>query len=138
MIGTAPDTVFEVSIAELRDGRVRTFDFLERGRFGHGLVFLRDGQVRAWRNLCPHWNTPLDAEDGEFFTPDEDELRCGTHDARLEPLTGECTAGPCEGTYLTPLPVDVVEGTVKVRAPRGVSLGGDTWTLRNLAKDPDE
>jgi nitrite reductase/ring-hydroxylating ferredoxin subunit len=53
------------------------------------------GEVRAWINRCPHVGTPLDRWPNEFYT----------HGALYEPVSGSCTAGPCAGDALTPLPL---------------------------------
>jgi len=38
---------------------------------------------------------PLDWAPGRFFSEDGREIVCHTHDARFEPLTGDCLSGPC-------------------------------------------
>ena len=40
---------------------------------------------------------------------------CSTHGALYEPDTGRCTAGPCVGDRLTPLPLAVEGATLVVR-----------------------
>jgi len=65
-----------------------------------GFLLCFQGELRAWRNHCPHAGTPLDWIPGQFFSDDGDELICHTHGARFEPLSGACLSGPCpRGLY---------------------------------------
>jgi len=58
--------------------------------------------------------TPLDLWPNEFLTEDGREIVCATHGALYDPESGLCTAGPCAGDHLTPLPVRVEGRTVVV------------------------
>ncbi|MFQ5345882.1 MAG: Rieske (2Fe-2S) protein [Mariprofundus sp.] len=58
------------------------------------------GELRAWRNHCPHAGSPLDWIPGQFYSDDGEFLVCHTHGARFHPLTGACVSGPCpRGLY---------------------------------------
>jgi len=69
-----------------------------------GFVVCFQGELRAWRNHCPHAGSPLDWIPGQFFDADGRNLVCHTHHAEFEPLSGECIAGPCpRGLYALPI-----------------------------------
>lgn len=84
------------------------------GRRIDGFVVNHGGQYRAWRNRCAHVGTPLDTWPNEFYSEDGRSLVCSTHGALYEPLTGRCTAGPCAGDALTPLPLRLEADTLIV------------------------
>jgi len=60
-----------------------------------GFLLCFQGELRAWRNHCPHAGSPLDWIPGQFFSDDGKQLVCHTHGARFQPLSGECLSGPC-------------------------------------------
>jgi len=78
-----------------------------------GFLVCFQGELRAWRNQCPHAGSPLDWLPGQFFSEDGQSLVCHTHHATFEPLSGACLAGPCpRGLYA--LPLRVLDGCVEV------------------------
>lgn len=72
----------------------------------------RDGEWRAYVNVCPHRLQPVDVGDGKLFNA-RGEIECGAHGARFDPDTGACVGGPCEGSALSPLPIEVRGGQVR-------------------------
>ena len=89
------------------------------GRSRRGVVIHHDGDFFAFRNLCPHWSTPLDEDGPGLFDPATSELVCQTHGARFELTTGRCTTGPCRGQSLESLSVDVDDEDNRVVIRRG-------------------
>ncbi|ABS62960.1 Rieske (2Fe-2S) domain protein [Parvibaculum lavamentivorans DS-1] len=85
------------------------------GRFEMFLV-RTDDALRAYVNECPHANQPLDSRPGRFLTQDEKSLICGGHAALFRIEDGLCTNGPCAGKSLQPVPVEVVDGVVRMAA----------------------
>jgi nitrite reductase/ring-hydroxylating ferredoxin subunit len=75
------------------------------------LLVRRDGEVDAWRNVCPHW-TDVRLHSGSGAECRAGEILCTRHGATVEPGSGECTHGPCEGAYLEAVEVTVTEGAV--------------------------
>ena len=82
-----------------------------------GLLVRKGGELRAYANVCPHARHALDFPPDRFLTPDGELLRCSSHGAMFDPLTGACVLGPCAGRGLIPLAVNVVDKEVRVRAP---------------------
>jgi len=60
-----------------------------------GFITCYQGKLRAWRNHCPHTGSPLDWIPGRFYNDAGDQLVCHTHGAHFDPLSGDCTSGPC-------------------------------------------
>ncbi|MDQ6969985.1 MAG: Rieske 2Fe-2S domain-containing protein [Mariprofundus sp.] len=83
---------------------MRLFDGAVVNVSEQGFVVCFQGELRAWRNHCPHAGSPLDWIPGQFFDADGQLLVCHTHHAEFEPLSGECIAGPCpRGLYALPI-----------------------------------
>lgn len=75
----------------------------ETGDVGPWPIFiLRWGRnVRAYENRCPHQDTNLDWEQGEFLDGEGTRIQCGKHGALFDLGSGECVDGPCMGQRLT-------------------------------------
>jgi len=70
--------------------------------------------VHGYVNRCPHAGHPLNLRPDDFLTPDGALLMCRSHGALFEPRTGACVGGPCPGTNLERVPLEVVAGRVRV------------------------
>lgn len=88
-------------------------------RFGlgeiSGFVVRYQGQVRAFRNRCPHRGLELDWQEGHFFDSDGSALICAVHGARYDPAGGRCLEGPCRGASLEALVCEERLGWVVVQ-----------------------
>jgi nitrite reductase/ring-hydroxylating ferredoxin subunit len=105
------------AVATVPPGHSAVFRLERAGRAVNGFVVNHDGHFRAYINCCPHVGTPLDLWPNEFFDEDGRALICSTHGAVFEPISGRCTAGPCVGDRLTPLPLALEGETLVVRLP---------------------
>jgi nitrite reductase/ring-hydroxylating ferredoxin subunit len=77
------------------------------------LLRLQDGEVRAYKNECRHLPMRLDdREPQDLWDRDHRYIVCSSHGARYQPSDGLCVSGPCEGSHLKPLPVEVNDGVV--------------------------
>ncbi len=97
---------------ELSDPGSRGVSFERDGETRSAFVVLRDGQVFAYENACPHTGAPLDWVEHQFLDADGALIQCAVHDARFHIETGRCLAGPCPGAFLTPLGVVVEQEAV--------------------------
>ena len=70
-----------------------------------GLLVATPEGARAYRNVCPHVQLPLDRGGEPLLTADGLFLVCRNHGALFAPEDGFCVAGPCEGESLVPLPI---------------------------------
>lgn len=78
------------------------------------MLFVRDGEVLAYKNSCPHQARALNfAPDRFLFTP-ERQLMCSHHGATFTLPDGVCVAGPCKGSVLHKLGTSVENGVVSV------------------------
>ena len=128
----APGTAL-CRLAEIADGGARLFVFGD-GADGSAerfeMVVLRLGNSAvAYVNDCPHTHTPLDWPRGQFFNRAKSRLKCATHGALFRPADGYCTSGPCQGEFLTPVPVEITAGRIAVAAS---DLGAQSAARKDL------
>lgn len=112
-VWSTPPNVPLCAEADLADPGARSFVLQIGDAFFHGFVVRKDDQVAGWVDRCPHQGFPLALELDRYLTPDGSLILCGWHGAVFEPLTGQCTGGPCAGARLTPWPVAVSGGMVR-------------------------
>jgi nitrite reductase/ring-hydroxylating ferredoxin subunit len=92
---------------DLIEGTTLKFRFLREGLDREGFLARFQGTIVAYENLCRHLPLPLDYDDDRFFATDGRHFVCQTHGAIYEPLTGLCVRGPCAGSSLKSLPIQV-------------------------------
>ena len=79
---------------------------------GFDLILVRVGEaVAAYHNECPHAGRRLDYAPGKFLT-DSGTLICAAHGATFRIESGDCSGGPCRGTSLRSVRVEVIDGQV--------------------------
>jgi nitrite reductase/ring-hydroxylating ferredoxin subunit len=77
------------------------------------LIKLADGRMVAYKNECRHLPMRLDdREPRELWDPAGLHLVCSSHGAMYRPDDGLCTQGPCKGSHLRRLPIEVHNGEV--------------------------
>lgn len=109
---TADEEIALCHLDELPFDGARGFD---PRRVGRDTMFVvrRAGVVRAWVNACPHVDSaPLAWRKDAYLSADRSAIVCYGHGARFDIDSGLCTAGPCVGRSLTPIPVAVQPGGV--------------------------
>jgi nitrite reductase/ring-hydroxylating ferredoxin subunit len=82
-----------------------------------GFVVRKGGALRAYANVCPHARHALDFPQDRFLAPDGELLRCASHGALFDPMSGACVFGPCAGRALIPLALRLVDDEIRVMAP---------------------
>lgn len=103
------DCVALCRLDELGEGQSRGFDPQDRG--ADSLFALRhQGQVRVYRNRCPHLSVPLEYRKDRFLSADGQWVICYAHGARFRPEDGTCVHGPCRGEVLPALQHREVDG----------------------------
>ncbi|RTR53443.1 Rieske (2Fe-2S) protein [Pseudomonas aeruginosa] len=96
------DCVALCRLEELAEGQARGFDPGDKG--ADSLFALRhQGELRVYRNSCPHLCVPLEYRKDRFLSADGQWVICYAHGARFRPDTGECVYGPCLGQTLEPV-----------------------------------
>lgn len=110
-----PGTVL-APLADIPDGKGKEFVF-GRGKSAFSMFVVRRGtEVWGYLNICPHFSLPLNYRAGEFTNDDGTLIRCSMHFAEFRIEDGYCVAGAAESCFLDPVPVEVVEGQVRIRA----------------------
>ncbi len=71
----------------------------------------------AYANVCPHAWAPMDWTPGEFLDYEQRFIHCTTHGAKFRIHDGMCVHGPCLGKPLTPIPIVVEDGMVRIEPP---------------------
>lgn len=90
--------------------------------FGSGIarfdmfVVREAGRFYGYVNDCPHAHSPLDWRPDNFLNLERTAILCGTHGAQFRITDGACLGGPCRGKALTPVPVAVIDGMVRIAA----------------------
>jgi len=84
---------------------------VEEGEVDEAFV-VRDGDAAyAYVNRCQHW-TDVRLDTGDGARTRDGEIICQKHGAYFEGDTGYCNYGPCEGSYLPRVEIDVRDGDV--------------------------
>lgn len=86
----------------LQEGTAVGFDPFNSGRTTVFAMVYR-GEVRIYRNSCPHLDVPLEYRKDRFLSADRERVICYAHGAQFMPDTGLCVHGPCLGNSLTAL-----------------------------------
>ena len=98
-------------LEELPDGTAKGFPPAAGGFVG--LFAVRQGDiVHVYVNSCPHIGTPLDWVPDRFLSADGSRIVCATHGAEFRIADGECLRGPCRGSALDPVLIEINDGTV--------------------------
>ena len=88
------------------------------GRFYFSLLLARRGGAAfAFENRCPHAGSPLERPDGRVVVQEGRFMVCTAHGASFTPDGGVCAGGPCDGKGLTPLAIEILDGSILLRAP---------------------
>ena len=77
-----------------------------------GFLIRRGGEVRAYRNHCPHLGIQLNWMPDQFLDFSGQHIVCAMHGALFRTNDGLCVFGPCIGRCLEQLPVRVQEDEI--------------------------
>ena len=100
------DGTFLCDANEIPHGQVLEFRFGGDSPFAFRMFIYNDqGNFRAFRNSCPHFDVPLNHLPEELFSPDGRFFVCMTHNAQFDKHSGLCVAGPCAGEALESIPL---------------------------------
>jgi len=85
-----------------------------RSPAGEVILVLRDANVYAWQNICPHLGINLEFNPDEFMDCEQHYLVCSNHGALFQVEDGLCVSGPCHGEALLPVPIRIEDGEIYV------------------------
>lgn len=101
-------------VTQLPDGAAREFALTE-GEWPLTAFLVRVGDVvHAYLNRCPHALRQLNFRPDGFLSADGTLIQCSSHGAQFEKDTGLCVAGPCVGESLRRLPIQLVNGEIRL------------------------
>jgi len=80
---------------------------------GQPLLAIRQGSdVFVYHNSCPHLHIPLEWQEHQFLNHDRSLIQCSTHGALFTIDEGECISGPCSGSHLKSVAINIDKGHV--------------------------
>jgi nitrite reductase/ring-hydroxylating ferredoxin subunit len=100
------------TLQQLDDPGSYGFSLVSAGEQIEGFVVRREGEHFAYRNVCPHTESPLDWTDHQFLDLEGAMIQCAVHDARFQIDSGECVFGPCLGESLESLPIRIEDDNI--------------------------
>lgn len=104
-------------LSDLTENVARSF----RSPIGDVIVVVRDGQVYAYQNTCPHLGINLEFNPDEFMDSEHYYLICSNHGALFRVEDGHCVAGPCQGEALLAVAICVESGEILLTETPGTS-----------------
>ncbi len=91
----------------IEEGQARGFDLDGEGE-DKIFVVRSEGELRGWRNACPHINgAPMAWRKDAYLNAEGSRIVCHAHGAEFLPESGLCIRGPCVGKRLIAAPVTV-------------------------------
>ncbi len=75
-------------------------------------VVKHNDALYAYRNICPHVGAPLNWQSSSFLNRDKDFIQCSLHGALFKINSGQCVAGPCRGSNLMPVSIEIKDGDI--------------------------
>jgi nitrite reductase/ring-hydroxylating ferredoxin subunit len=97
------------SLDELPDEGTFVFRVRDEDGVDEAILTRTNGDIHAWINRCQHW-TDVRLDDGDGAMLRNGEIVCEKHGAYFETDTGYCNYGPCEGSRLPTVDVEVHDG----------------------------
>jgi len=96
------------AIRDLEENVGRSF----RSPVGEVILVMRDGQIYAWQNICPHLGINLEFNPDEFMDCEQHFLLCSNHGALFQVEDGLCVSGPCHGESLMSVSIRMDSGDI--------------------------
>jgi nitrite reductase/ring-hydroxylating ferredoxin subunit len=100
------------NLSDLADGIARGYALSIAGQKISVILIHHAGQVYAYQNSCPHTGVSLDWMPDEFMDVSGKLLQCATHGALFQPENGYCIHGPCVGSYLKKVAIQIKNSNI--------------------------
>lgn len=112
--------------SDIENGDARGFDLRGDGKDTIFVVRVEDA-YHAYLNACPHYDqsarVPLAWSKNKYLNAAGSHIVCAGHGAYFDAQTGECVGGPCKGSALTRVAIEISsEGWLSLQNKR---LTGD-------------
>ena len=79
------------------------------------ILVRKKDQIFAYRNACPHTGVSMEWTPDRFLDINKHFIQCGVHGALFRVEDGFCVSGPCVGSSLEAVEVEVSNGEVMLR-----------------------
>lgn len=80
------------------------------------ICMIRRGyHVYGYINSCPHTLAPMDWQPGQFLSMDKQRIICSMHGAQFNIDDGYCILGPCTGSRLIPVDLELQNDQVVLK-----------------------
>jgi nitrite reductase/ring-hydroxylating ferredoxin subunit len=126
MTDTSASSVVVCRLEDIEDPGSKGMTVSIAGQLQDIFVVRQGDSVFGYLNSCPHTGGPLDWTPDRFLALDGRYIQCAMHAALFRVEDGRCIAGPCNGDRLTPVPVEVDAGVVRLDASAGDTGRQDT------------
>jgi nitrite reductase/ring-hydroxylating ferredoxin subunit len=103
-----------IALDELKKHSATVLDFREGDALFSLIVARGEDDVYGYENVCPHTGAPLERPDGCVVMQQNKFLICAMHGASFHIKDGVCAGGPALGMALTPAPLVVEGGVVRL------------------------
>lgn len=102
-------------LTDIEEGRAKEFSYRQGDEVRDIFIQRVGDEIFAYENSCPHAYLPLNMKDGIFTEKSGKYFMCQNHGALFDVKSGLCLGGPCNGQYLVPIEVDLIEGAIIAR-----------------------
>ena len=86
-----------------------------KGKSAFSMFVVRQGErVFGYLNICPHYSSALNCRADDFLNEGGTRIRCSAHFAEFRIEDGFGVAGAAENCWLDPVPVEVVDGVIRI------------------------
>jgi nitrite reductase/ring-hydroxylating ferredoxin subunit len=126
MSDTSASSAVVCRLEDIEDPGSKAMAVSIAGQLQDIFIVRRGDSVFGYLNSCPHTGGPLDWTPDRFLDLDGRYIQCAMHAALFRVEDGRCIAGPCNGDRLTPVPVEVDAGVVRLDASAGDTGRQDT------------
>lgn len=110
----APGTAL-IAADKIKRGEAVLLEF-SKDQADYSLIVARgEAGVVAYENICPHAEAPLERFDGQVLVQERRYIVCAMHGASFRIEDGACVGGPALGMCLTPAPIEVDGGIVRLK-----------------------
>ena len=93
----------------LKENTTQEVNVVFKGEKYEGFLLAVDKTVKCYINSCPHTGATLNWNPNQFLTVNQEFIQCSVHGALFEKDSGLCIAGPCVGTELRTLAMELID-----------------------------
>jgi|TARA_B100001250_G_C19810334_1_gene795412 nitrite reductase/ring-hydroxylating ferredoxin subunit len=103
------------SIEDISDSCCKEFIWDSMGWPMSFFIIRSDHDYFCYLNTCPHAGHPLNILPDDFLTEDKSLILCQSHGAKFEISDGLCVSGPCSGSMLQKIPLQIANGKISIK-----------------------